>query len=71
MPEEELQHFPRGVPLNGGASGLRCRVIPSLRALEKVKHYKARHVVEMSWQEQLDDNRLNCLRHIGDFDDGK
>ena len=29
------------------------------------------HLVEMSWQEQLDDNRLNCLRHIGDFDDGK
>jgi hypothetical protein len=36
-----------------------------------VVHLKARHLVEMNWQEQFDDNRLNCLRHIGDFDDSK
>jgi hypothetical protein len=39
----------------------------SLGTPEKVKLYKARHLVAMSWQEQLDDNRLNCLRHIGRF----
>jgi 3-oxoacyl-[acyl-carrier protein] reductase len=34
-------------------------VVLSLGTLEQVKLYKARHLVEMSWQEQLDDNRLN------------
>jgi hypothetical protein len=46
-------------------------MIFSLGAFEKVKLYEARHLIEMNWQEQFDDNRLNCLRHIGDFDDGK
>ena len=42
-------------------------MILSFWTFEKVKFYEARHLVEMSWQEQLDDNRLNCLRHIGRF----
>lgn len=34
-------------------------MVLSLGTLEQVKLYKARHLVEMSWQEQLDDNSLN------------
>jgi hypothetical protein len=46
-------------------------MIPLLNRGGLMKLYKARHLVEMSWQEQLDDNKLNSSPHIGDFNDDR